>query len=275
MPQVGMPEIGTSFYQPSMSFPSRPAEKTEIQTDATTSAGKSDSAAVSVAGSQPSASSEKRLTDTLSLFSGNDTLTAADITSLSEAGLFGNLSSLSGVSFSSPSVSSSDKILSEILVSLEELKKVQNDASPAEKSELSDIQDDSRNFSMRRPAVLRFKVNGFNVADSIRETFFSEPDSDGSFLFTGDRSYYADGKNRSETFYILFKAVRSSGGSVTYEVVPSLVQDYVNENSLLYKVAAAGKFSAEKTGNLVSLYSSEPDRNFSMNILLDIDAGKS
>ena len=67
----------------------------------------------------------------------------------------------------------------------------------------------------------------------------------------------------------IFKTVKSNGSVTTYEVVPTVTQDYENQTSSMYKMAQASSYKAEKTGNMVSLHYSET--GFSMDVLLNLD----
>lgn len=215
-------------------------------------------------------------------------LTSADISSLYDSGLFGTLSSVKGLStglssavnaggndsaagtsIQNTSLNSTQVLLNKILANLESLKEGQQNLSPEKQQELNAYQKDSKLFKTRDAKILRFKINGYNIADSVSSVFFSEAEADGTFLFTGDRTYYADGRKRNETFYVLFKAVRSNGSAVTFDVQPSVVQDYENQNSFVYRFSKVQGLRAEKTGNLVVLHSSSADLN--VDLLLDID----
>lgn len=222
----------------------------------------------------PTLSSGRTSNDLISsLLSGNASLSADDISSLYDYGMFDNISSLSGVNLYSGNQNYTTEILlKQILASLEELKKENKNRTLWEKESLEDVQQDSRNFKNRSPAILRFKINGYNLSDSLTTVFFSKPETDGSFLLTCDRTYYINQKVRSETFYILFKAVKSNGSTTTYEVTPSIVQDYKNENSFVYQMAQRKDLTAQKTGNLVVLNYTKG--GWSLDMLLDIDSNK-
>ena len=219
-------------------------------------------------------------------------LTASDISTLYDSGLFGNLSSiqnrlqnnsdtasLSGSLLESMVTDSSlqnyssnyttNLLLQKVLAELENLKNQQKKASDVEKQELSDVQTDSKNFKQRKPSVLRFKINGYDISNSLTTTFFSDTEADGSFLFTADRKYFADNKTYKETFYMLFSAENSKGSTVFYNVEPYIIQEYKNENSYVYKFLNKNNITAEKTGNLVVLHFS--DEKLNADILLDID----
>lgn len=213
----------------------------------------------------------------------NSILTASDISALYDSGLFGNISSINNGNngafygndyalekFSSDyNARASNSLLLQILAELEQLKNQQKNITAAEKEELSNAQTDSKNFRKREPSVLRFKINGYDLKNSLTETFFSDTEVDGTFLFTADRKYFADSKTCKETFYILFTAKNSKGVTVLYDVQPRIVQETKNENSYVYKFANKKNITAEKTGNLVTLHYS--DDNLEADILLDID----
>ena len=243
--------------------PSQNAAAGENESKAQTDSLLSESA-LSGGNNASSSASAKALAENLAK---KNLLTSGDISSLYDSGLFGSISSLS-----SSDSKSTEILLQKILENLEELKQSQTDVSPEKKQELAGLQQDSKVFKSREPKILRFKIKGYNIADSITESFFSEAEADGSFLFTADRKYYVSGYERTETFYLLFKAIRSNGSAVTFEVIPSIVQDSENPNSFLYRLCQQTGLKAEKTGNLVSLHFSQNDLN--VDLLLDIDIQK-
>ena len=261
MPEMpSMPAIGSGFYTPS--FPTRPSN--QKKTDSTENTKEKTESVLT-----ESLTPESVLTSVLS--KGN-TLSAYDISSLYDSGLFSNISSLDSVgSLSNYTTSTSTNVLlQQVLNSLNELKKQQQSASAKEKNELNAVKTDSENFKKREPSILRFKINGYNISDSLTKVFFSDTEPDGSFLLTADRKYFVNQQVRTETFYMLFKTVSSNGSSLTYKVQPSIVQDSKNENSYVYKLANVKNLTAEKTGNLVVVhYSSDP---LTADLLLDIDS---
>lgn len=201
---------------------------------------------------------------------GNSVLSAKDIESLSDLGMFDSLSSLQGTNYSILSqTSSNDVLLRQILLSLEELKKEHNKEAILKPEITQNIEKDSQVFKKRSPSILRFTINGYDMIPSLATVFFSEAEEDGSFLMTGDRKYYADKKNRSETFYLLFKADKSANKALNYKITPSVVQDSKNDRSFLYQLAQKGDITASKTGNLVVVHYSQ--NNWNMDLLLDID----
>ena len=159
MPEIpSMPTIGGGFYTPS--FPTRVKNNTQNQN--TTENGKEKNETVLTESITP----ESVLTSNLT--KGN-ILTAYDISSLYDSGLFSNLSSLDTTSTMSNynTTSSTNVLLQQVLNGLNDLKKQQQNASAKEKNELNATKTDSENFKKREPSILRFKINGYNIADSL------------------------------------------------------------------------------------------------------------
>ena len=253
-----MPTLGGEFYQPST-----PTSSISSNTNSTNQKVENSSSETK---NQTIISNSTNSNDIFTaLTTNNSILSASDISSLYDSGLFDNFSSLNA----NISSNSSTVLLQQILTSLEELKNQQKNSSPSEKQNLQNVQMDSENFKQREPSILRFKINGYDIKDSLVKVFFSEPENDGSFLLSGDRNYFTNQKKRTETFYILFKTLKSNGVVTTFEVQPSIVQDFKNENSFVYRFANQKNLLAEKTGNLVVLHSS--DNNLNVDLLLDID----
>lgn len=268
MPQMpAAPSVG-NFYVPGFKNQQAKNKKAEAA-DGDKSSGQTET------GSNDSSQTDeaKNLAESLA---GKNLLTATDITSLYDSGLFGSLSSIAGrgsLSGGSQGQGASENaLLKKILDRLEEMKKSQEDLSPEKQQELAAYQKDSKLFKTRDPKILRFRINGYNIADSVSSVFFSETEADGTFLLTGDRTYYADGRARNETFYLLFKAVKSNGAAVTFDVQPSLVQDFENPNSFVYRFSKLTGLRAEKTGNLVALHTISDDLN--VDLLLDVDSDR-
>lgn len=249
----GMPSLETPFYTPS--FPSNSVvPKKKSNKNETTETEK-----------QAVITNNDNADDIVSTLMNNSSiLSASDITSLYDSGMFNNLSSLSGTT----AASSTNVLLQQVLTSLEELKTQQKNASPVQRQQLENAQEDSQNFKQREPQILRFRINGYDIKDSLTTVFFSEPEADGTFLLTGDRRYFTNQKSRTETFYLMFKAVKSNGSVTTFDVQPSIVQDALNENSFVYKFSKIKNLKAEKTGNLVVLHA---DDGLKVDLLLDID----
>lgn len=260
MPQMpsmpSMPTVGGSFYTPS--FPTGSVAPSQSSTSSTTKSSTSDIQSILT----NSTNTDDIVT---SLLTNSSILSASDITSLYDSGMFDSISSLNSTS----SNLTTNLLLQQVLTSLNDLKTQQKNASPEEKQMLQNTQTDSQTFKKREPSILRFKVNGYDIMDSLTTVFFSEPEPDGTFLLTADRKYFTNQKPRTETFYVLFKAVKSNGSVTTFDVQPSISQDSLNENSYVYKFSKGKKYIAEKTGNLVVLHSSED--TLKVDLLLDID----
>ena len=207
-------------------------------------------------------------------------VSAADLTALAKKGLLNNFYSLLGVSgndallqggLSSGGIpsdtalpSSSNAMLEKILSELDNVKK--------QNAEAVKSNEEQPPASSARPGILRFIVNGCDVLSSCRTVYFSDVGKDGTFLLTGDRTYTANGQKRMETFYLLFRPAGNAGFSAQYKVECSVVQDYTNTNSFMYRLASLGNLSAVKTGNLVSLRTS--DQNCRADLLIDIGSAK-
>lgn len=259
MPEVSMPSMPTmdsSYYKPQL--PGYNNQR-NTNTQATTQNKTQSTTQNTAAATSPSVAT--------SILKGNSGLSAMDITSLYEAGLFDDFSSLTGQN-NNQSVST-NVLLQQILTSLEELKIQANNASDLDKSNLKNTQKDSQNFKQREPAILRFKVNGYVITDSLTTVFFSSPEPDGSFLLTADRVYYLNQTERHETIYLLFKVSKHNGSTTIFSVVPTLMQDKENQNSFLYKLCMQSGLEAQKTGNLVAVHCTR--EGFSLDLLLDID----
>lgn len=288
MPKMpSMPSLSASMQMPEINMPSAPAAPGnethgngnfyvpgfQNQNKNQAEAKNTESSKVSQPVSSEKADSKSQRLNSIT----KDLLSAGDISTLYDSGLFGSISSLTGgANLSAASnVAGEDSslvLLQQILKELEELKAAQKNITPEQKLELAKHQSDAQVFKNREPKILRFKINGYNINDSVTKVFFSDTEADGTFMLTADRTYYVNRQTRTETFYILFKAIRSNGSAVTYDVRPSVVQDSENKNSFVYRFAEMKDLRAEKTGNLVALHSSNGDLN--VDLLLDIDGEK-
>ena len=269
MPEMpGMPEMPSvsmdgTFYKPTLPSATPGKTKDKKTESENTKNTKSNEAILSEANST---------TDIMTALLGENSslLTASDISSLYDSGLFTGISSLNSTSSANyATTSTTNLLLQQVLNSLNELKAEQKKASSQEKTELEKKQADSNTFKNREPEILRFRINGYNIADSLTTVFFSDTEPDGTFLLTADRRYFVNQRTMTETFYMLFKAVSSKGSSVTYKVMPSIAQDHKNENSYVYRLAEIKNLTAEKTGNLVVMHFNSDD--FTADLLLDID----
>ena len=263
MPSISAPSMDGKFYRPSVPqhyTPSTSSTETTITETKTADAVLSDATT----------------TDDilLTLLTNSNLLTASDISGLYDTGSFDTLSSLTGITgLTGSSYNTSDLtttlLLREILQKLNELKVEQNTASAAEQEVYAAKLQDSETFRTRNPSILRFKINNYNIKDSLTQTFFSDPEADGSFLLTADRKYFVNNKSCTETFYMLFKAVKSNGSTTTFSVTPSIAQGTENKASYVYKLCQCKNITAEKTGNLVVIHYNEGD--VAADLLLDID----
>lgn len=249
-----MPSVGSPYYKPQMPGYNNSSSTTSQSSSTSTQ---------STSSSTTSSAKTAQTLSTLTTASLTDSLSASDVSTLYNSGLFDNLSSILGTGVSS-SDSSTNLLLQEILVSLNELK--QQNTSVIQSSQ---TQTQNASFKEREPSILRFKVNGNSIVDSFKTVFFSESEADGTFLLTADRVYYVNQKAQKETIYLLFKTKRSNGSTTIFTVVPTLIQDTKNENSFLYRMCEQTDIEAQKTGNLVAVHLSRDQ--FSLDILLDLD----
>ena len=263
MPTISNPSLDGNFYKPSIPRQKTNSSKNDAENN------QQNTAAASSAILTDGSNSE----DILSSFINNNTnLTAKDISTLYDSGLFTNLSSLTGLSKDYSSGIANEEtnaLLKKVLESLDELKNQQKNASVLEKANLTNFQTDFQTFKKRQPSILRFKLNGYSMTESFTKVFFSEPETSGTFLLSADRRYFSGQKAKEETLYILFRAVSSTGTSIIYDVEPSVIQTEKNETSYIYKLSQIKNLRAEKTGNLVSLHSEE--NGLKVDMLLDID----
>lgn len=263
MPAISSPTMDGKFYRPTLPTQTKNQSASQSQASETKS-------------------TETVITDgtttediLISLLSNSNLLSASDISSLYDTGSFSSISSLYGITgtnltgLTNTSNLTTELLLRQILEKLNDLKVEQNTASAAQQEVYAAKKQDSETFKSRNPSILRFKINGYNIKDSITEAFFSEPEADGSFLLTADRKYFLNNKACNETFYMLFKAVKSNGSTTTFSVTPSIAQASENKGSYVYKLCQCKNIIAEKTGNLVVIHYNGEDVN--SDLLLDID----
>lgn len=215
-------------------------------------------------------------------------LTAGDLSTLNGLGLFGTVSNLlsnsrglnsanskseanlyqnlAGENFLINQNSSDSKILGQILTELSELK-----SSNTENGVLrSENKDGFSNAANPEPKILRFNVNGYDILSTCKKIYFSEQESDGTFLLTGDRKYFSANKSRSETFYFFFNSKGSDGGITKYKVTPAVSQDSENAYSFLYGLTQKNELEAERTGNLVTLRANDGS-GWKMDLLISMN----
>ena len=260
MPSISAPTMDGKFYRPSVPQNYNTTSKTTESTSTETK-------------STETVLSDATTTDDLllTLLTNSNLLTATDISGLYDTGSFDTLSSLSGITGTSLNTSniSTTLLLREILEKLNDLKVEQKTASAAQQEVYAAKIQDSETFRTRNPSILRFKINNYSIKDSVTQVFFSDPEPDGSFLLTGDRKYFVNNKSCTETFYMLFTAVKSNGSTTTFSVTPSIAQGTENKSSYVYRFCQCKNITAEKTGNLVVIHYT--DNDISADLLLDID----
>jgi len=250
-----------------------------ITTQSTTSTNKNNSTTSLASSVIPSDLTATAL-QTLSSFIGGETDTDAldslgDLGSLSSLGNLGSLSSLLGSTDSgiqnTANIDSTNALLTKILQKLDTLFVAINENKVDATQTTVGEQIVPQNFSQ----VLRFSStniaeNGqnasiYDILNTCRSIFISEPESDGTFLLTCDRVYSANGTLQNETFYMLFKAIETD----IFGVAVSVQQSRENKNSILYRLSQYSPLVAIRTGNLVTLRSQNPAPQ--VDLLLDID----
>ena len=160
---------------------------------------------------------------------------------------------------------STNTMLTQILEQLQVLSEKQNKKTEENTTSIQTSKESSSK-------ILRFNVTGFDVLSTCKTIYFSEPEPNGVFLLTGDRNFFINEQNHTETFYFLFKPKPSENGSFFYDVETDLIQSPETTGSKLYPLSENVKISARRTGNLVSLrYSQE---NWNIDILLDLKEHK-
>lgn len=225
--------------------------------------------------------------DTLSALLGSadgSSLTSSEGDALSSLSSISSLlsgdGSLSSLSLTQGNSSSTNYILlSQIIDKLNDisakLEGASDSASPSKESDAStsslaastseSVQASSvSNKTSQQRELLRFRINGYDILSSLTEVYISKPEEDGAFLVVGDRTYTADYKKRTETFYMFF-TFQDSEMNVSVKVL----QDYENQNSFLYRLSQLPSLKAIKTGKLVSLLVNNP--SFKVDMLLNLD----
>lgn len=257
MPTVSSPEIGNGFYSPGAIL------KPEY------SKNKSDS-------SQP----EKSKSENKNSESSNaknemqkkilSALTAKDISLLNEKGFSSDINSMIFSLSSSDNSQETKVLLNKILAEIEKIKDNSDKENSNKKSpEVSAASaKEEKQPEKAKARLLRFSVNGYDILRTCRKIYISEVQLDGTFLVTGDRVYSSDGKNRAETFHILFKSSPSENGSLNYKATANVTQDYLNENSFLYQLSKFESLPAMRVGNFVSMRTEEP--NWKLELLIDL-----
>ncbi len=236
MPKISAPAAGMSFYTPGKNFITKNDAASQNQNAATET--------------KKSAASSELETALLggagSDFSG---LTAQDLVQMAKSGSITSVSSLLGNNAfnrsSSAGAADNQVLLKKILSELDEIKKSQSQtlASAATGSKPSSLP----------PKILRFIVNANDVLSKCVQVYFSDRESDGSFLLTGDAKTLVNNESVSESFYLLFKASGTQNSKTIYTVTPTLSQS-VKADTPLQKFCSAQNMTASRVGNLVTLH---------------------
>ncbi|MFA6855711.1 MAG: hypothetical protein WCR31_00750 [Treponema sp.] len=263
MPTISAPTIGSSFYTPGEINGTKLSAETSSPQQTASEAKKTTQSL-----SSTTAKNTSSLTS-LNLNGLSSSVTASDLSSLDSAGLLSSF--YSSLNTQPPAdTASTSTLLTNILQQLNELK--QENKPVITDSQTNKNTDITNNPASRKdcttPGILRFRVNGYDILATCRTIYFSDRESNGSFLLTGDRKYVSNGNTRNETFYFLFNATGSAGISTQYIVKPAVVQDYVNKYSFIYQLTQKNNLSATKTGNLITMRLNEPSYN--LDLLIDI-----
>lgn len=114
--------------------------------------------------------------------------------------------------------------------------------------------------------VVRFRINGYDILNSLTAVYFSDRNDDGSFIFTADRTYTADRTTKQETVYMLFSHPAKT--SPHYEIASTVMQDTENRNSFLYRFSEQSPLSARLTGNTITMLSNK--QNFKCELVIEL-----
>lgn len=260
MPSVNTPTMGGSFYMPGKIYTGRKNLPTAPKAAAPEEQHTKSAQPILPAAKANTENANKTFAQLSSAFGGTDYLSAADIQSLGQNGLFSGVYGLLGGASGQSQTSSENTniLLQNILTEIENLKKQLNSkntgtADASVQPPINTTSSNSETTASMRPVILRFVINGYDILTSCKTVYFSRKETDGTFLLTADRKYLTDGKINSETFYFLFKADGRGGSEAGYNVVPQIMQAQENTNSLVYKLTKQNNLKAEKTGNLVSM----------------------
>lgn len=237
LPRISAPVSGGTFYTPGKRFLNN------------NDAAAQDISAGDKQAKKSAASSE--LEKTLLGAAGADFsgLTAQDLVQMAQSGSITNVSSLLGTSnFYNRANASGDNqvLLQKILSELTEIKKAQSQSLASSST--------GTKPSTLPPKILRFVVNANDVLSKCVQVYFSDTESDGSFLLTGDAKCLFENENISETFYLLFKASGTQNSKTVYTVTPTLSQSK-KAGTPLGKFCSASNLTASRVGNLVTLHS--------------------
>lgn len=175
------------------------------------------------------------------------------------------LSQLTGTTLSQ---TDSNATLKSILKELQKLsQKETSQQNSTQKVVTTDTWDNSSQTESQSK-LLRFRVNNTDILDTCQTIYFSQPEENGLFLLTGDRSYYIDNRPYEETFYFLFTPALDDKGVFYYEVEGDIMQNAPITGSKLYPLTEKPSLIARKTGNLIALKYNA--KNWNLDILIDL-----
>lgn len=271
MPTISSPTMGSGFYMPgnsSNSIYTGPSVKSPSATS-------SKSTSASVAKDTEAQTAEESLSS----------ISASDISLLSQKGLLGQLGAVfddrsysydSTALYKNNSAEETNKLLKKVLSRLEEIKDGADSTSAVASKDSAEkvsvpVQNATSNDGNARSSksnLLRFTVNGYDVLKTCRTVYISDVQKDGTFLVTGDRRYNGNGRMMNETFHILFKTKPDSADFVNYTSAAAVTQEVANPNSFLYQLAQRKGMEASRTGNFVTMRTSDPD--WKLELLVDL-----
>ena len=259
MPTVSSPEIGNGFYSPGSVL--KPEYSKNTSQNNSSQPEKSKSENKNAESSNAKNEMQKKILSAL---------TAKDISLLNEQGFSSDINSMIFSLSSSDNSQETKVLLNKILAEIEKIKDDSDKENSNKKSpEVSAASAKEEKLPEKAKArLLRFSVNGYDILRTCRKIYISEVQLDGTFLVTGDRVYSSDGKNRAETFHILFKSSPSENGNSNYKATANVTQDYLNENSFLYQLSKFESLPAMRVGNFVSMRTEEP--NWKLELLIDL-----
>ena len=259
MPTISSPEIGNGFYSPGSvlkpEYIKNTSQNNSSQSEKTKAENKN------AESSNAKSEMQKKILSALS---------AKDISLLNEKGFSSDINSMIFSLSSSDNSQETKILLNKILAEIEKIKdKSSQDNSKKKTAEVSAAPAKEEKLPEKAKArLLRFSVNGYDILRTCRKIYISEVQLDGTFLITGDRVYSSDGKNRTETFHILFKTSPSENGTLKYKAAANVTQDNLNENSFLYQLSKFESLPAMRVGNLVSMRTE--DLNWKLELLIDL-----
>lgn len=258
MPTVSSPEIGNGFYSPGSvlkpEYSKNASQNNSSQSEKTKAENKN------AESSNAKSEMQKKILSALS---------AKDISLLNEKGFSSDINSMIFSLSSSDNSQETKILLNKILAEIEKIKDKSSQDNSKKTDEVSAAPAKEEKLPEKAKArLLRFSVNGYDILRTCRKIYISEVQLDGTFLITGDRVYSSDGKNRTETFHILFKTSPSENGTLNYKAAANVTQDYLNENSFLYQLSKFESLPAMRVGNLVSMRTE--DLNWKLELLIDL-----